>query len=248
MEATARSLKGEISALRAESGEVRAEWVRSVRSKAVGMRFDALSGRAGRNYEEVLITRVSDIGIEFSHRDGLARLSANDLSPSQLDLFGLDPKEAVEAREREAMVRLAYESEVDRAIALAETAEKSREEARQLARAEARRSRDLDRIAALTAASVSSRSRLDEAPRRMGRGSSSVYFHSYSRPGTVSWGCSPAYSGLRLYDIKTWGFSPPGMRTYRPPVVRTCPPPASPPPAPSWRWWSPMDGSCRRRC
>lgn len=206
----------EISRLRVSVDEERLEWIDAARARAVGMRFDRLLGGNGKSYENVTITGVSAIGIEFRHREGLARLSAGDLSPRQRDLFGLDLNESLEARRREEESRLAFESDVDRAVASAKVARKAQEEARQLAQAESRRKRDL--VRGTTRGKTVVATRLLEPPRRFGRARTPVSFEPYHvTPWPVV--CSPVTT-QPVFRVTSWSSAPPHQVSVCPPAVR----------------------------
>ncbi len=219
LETRTKKLRAELDGLTAELDQKRENWVQQIRAKAMGMRFDTLEGRGGRIYEDVWITRVSDIGIEFRHKSGSARLAATDLDAKQLALFGIDLREAREASEKERAAVLAYEASVDRAVAARKAVEEEQASARMLAKVEARRtSEELKKSATdLVAATVSSRSRLNEPPRRV-RSSyygGSVYYSGYRAS------CAPTLYYRNSRSTTMWDL-PPRAPSSPPPVV--CPP------------------------
>lgn len=55
--------------------------------KAVGERIDHLFLKTGRQYDRVIITRVTETGLEISHAHGRARVDSTDLSNALQDRF-----------------------------------------------------------------------------------------------------------------------------------------------------------------
>lgn len=230
LETRTKKLRAELDGLTAELDQKRENWVQQVRAKAMGMRFDTLAGRGGRIYEDVWITRVSDIGIDFRHKSGSARLAAADLDAKQLELFGIDLREALEASEKERAAVLAYEASVDRAMAARKAIEEEAASARMLARTEARRtSEELRKAAAdLAAATASNRSRLNEPPRRF---RSSYYGGSVYYSGFRT-GCSPTLYYRNSRSTTMWDL---------PPRASSCPPPRVVCPSPPGRIIAPFN-------
>lgn len=137
---SAAALRSEVANLAAAASAERDGWIANVRASAVGRNFEILTGSGGRTYEDVTITRVTDVGVEFRHSEGLARLSATDLSPEQHDEFGLDSAASLAALDREKATARAYEAYIeDRMVVVNAEREK-----KQLAAAE----QETERIAA----------------------------------------------------------------------------------------------------
>ncbi len=114
----AEILKGEVAELSGRVERDRSEWLRARRAAAVGRSFATLEGARGRIFEEVVITRVTDVGIEFRHATGSARLAAVELTSDQQGLFGVDPGMAGEALHEEQAIARAYDSWVDERVAI----------------------------------------------------------------------------------------------------------------------------------
>lgn len=85
------------------------------REEAIDQKFDIFSS-AARDYQHVSITTVDELGIEITHRDGKARVAAEDLTDEQINRFGLDRVRAVEARREEQLQALAFEKWVEKSI------------------------------------------------------------------------------------------------------------------------------------
>jgi hypothetical protein len=194
---------------REDLASVKSEWMRAARAAVVGREFAKLSGAAGRTYENAVITRISDVGVEFRHATGTARLAAQELTAAQLDDFGLDAEIASEAIRAEQESAVAYESWVDERVAWADTTRKEEEEAQQIALASVAPARPAPPESDVSS-STWSRTRLNDAPRSVGRGNTTWYpSYSYSyryRPSYVrryvpsrSYIYDPYSSGLPSY-------------------------------------------------
>jgi hypothetical protein len=85
---------------------------RDRRMRSVGQKHDALVLADGRQFSQVTITGVDDVGVSIRHRDGTARLSYWDLSPELQDRYGLEETSALAAIDREERGRKLYESHV----------------------------------------------------------------------------------------------------------------------------------------
>lgn len=55
-----------------------------------GHQLETLTSAEGKTYHDVRISKVTDIGLEFSHSTGLARLTTRDLTTEHRNLFELD--------------------------------------------------------------------------------------------------------------------------------------------------------------
>lgn len=175
-------LRQEIEQGEGEMTAMKGEWTRKVRAASVGRSLDSLSGTNGKVFSEVVITRVTDVGVEFRHSTGTARLSADQLGPEDRDSFALDTAIAQEAIQEESELAAAYDSWVDEGVAANAVREASRQEAllaeredqRQLAVAQARASR----VRADTHDSGASSSALRKQARAFGTGRT-IWYPSY---------------------------------------------------------------------
>lgn len=207
-------LKGEIAARSEELEQARARWVRGNREAALGRSFATFRGAGGRSYEEVVITRVTDIGIEFRHATGIARLAATDLTAEQRDLFGLEVEVSGEALADEGEAARAYASWVDRRVA--------ESTAREEAAADLGERDAPVRGPLLADASPRSRSSLRDEPRSFG--SSTLWTSRYSRwryrdgycpdyyyvapvNRTVVYGAGSGFQNVRVPSAN-WSFTP----------------------------------------
>lgn len=187
LKADRAALQAEISGVVASVEKLHEKWVTDTRAGAVGRSYTWLEAKSGRRYEDVTITKVSDVGIEFRHSTGTARLSATELNAELHEMFALDSAGAMAAIEQERAAAAAYESWIDDRMAVV-TAEK-KEEARIAAEREADRAieqakaRSDARAASLAANENQRSSRLYEAPRSVGSGTTwypdNYYYGTY---------------------------------------------------------------------
>jgi hypothetical protein len=156
------------------------EWIRATRAAVTGREFAKFTGARGRTYENAVITRVTDVGVEFRHATGTARLAATDLTRAQHEMFGLDAEIAGEAIRQEKESSLAYDSWVDERVAAVEAVQKAEEEERAaLAVASTPATHSTPSLAVRSEeTSSSSRSRLSEPPRSFGR-VNTVWYGNY---------------------------------------------------------------------
>jgi hypothetical protein len=110
---SAAGLRSEVANLAAAAAAERENWIASTRAAAVGKNFETFIGSGGRVYEDVTITRITDVGIEFRHSDGLARLPATEVSREFHDDFGLDTNAAIAALDQERATARAYEAYIE---------------------------------------------------------------------------------------------------------------------------------------
>ncbi|WP_193210501.1 hypothetical protein [Luteolibacter marinus] len=219
-------LEDQVAALSAEVAELsscfkrdREEWIRVARGKAMGRTFATFSGAGGKTYQDVEITAITDIGVEFKHATGSARLAATDLTWEQQAEFGVDPREAQEALVAERENAKAYGSWVDNRVASA----MAKKEAAEAARVAAAPVKVRPQPVVASTSSSSSGSRLRDQARSFGRGNT-IWYPSYTRVRYpygygVSYG-SRSYSAVRV-PSSSWSFTPSRTNCYtRPPVVK----------------------------
>lgn len=222
----AEVLKSEVAERTAQVERERTELLRALRAEAVGRSFDRLAGVRGRTFEEVVITRVTDVGIEFRHATGSARLAAAELSSTQQGIFGIDPGIAGEALQEETAIARAYDSWVDERVAVSNAREKA--EQAELLAAEAARPRP---AAPVVASVASARTRLRDEPRDVGRERYTTWYpYSYSRYRYSYYGssynryCAPSPYAVRSYPnirvaSSNWSYTPRASRCSSTPVI-----------------------------
>lgn len=221
-------LKDEMAEHMVRMDRERTEWLQASRSEAVGRSFERLVGTRGRTFEEVVITRVTDVGIEFRHATGSARLAANELTSSQQGLFGIDPGIAGEALHAEKAVARAYESWVDERVAVAKAEHQVAESQRMAAEAARPKARPQPVVASVASANT----RLRDEPRNVGRERSTIWYpssyyysrnrYSYYRPGCTTYTPSPyavrSYPNIRVAS-SNWSYTPSARRCTSTPVI-----------------------------
>jgi hypothetical protein len=213
-------LKSELVERTSQVERERLEMLQALRSQSVGRTYDQLAGARGRTFTEVVITRVTEVGIEFRHATGSARLAAAELTSTQQGMFGIDPGISGEALQQENAVAQAYESWVDERVAVSNDREKSREA--ELLAAEAARLRPQPVVASVAAANT----RLRDKPREMGRERYTTWYpysysrsrYSYCRPG-YTYGTPSPYSVRSSPNISGIGYAPSASRCPSSPVV-----------------------------
>ncbi len=76
------TIRNEVSQLDKEFAGYRGKYRDQARAAAAGEELGELKIRGGRVYHQVVISRVTDVGMEIRHEHGFARLHAPDLDPS----------------------------------------------------------------------------------------------------------------------------------------------------------------------
>ncbi len=101
LESAAEGLEEEIARLGSEFATYRRQHRRQVWEEAKGETWPVLGLPNGKIYEEVAIRRISEVGAEFSHKTGMARIAAPDLPPDWQERFRWDDEERLAALRRE---------------------------------------------------------------------------------------------------------------------------------------------------
>lgn len=190
----AGDLRDEVAQLASAVEEQQENLVRSTRAAAVGKQYVTFTGKGGRSYDQVVIKRITDVGVEIRHANGSARLSAADLTPEQNAEFGLDPQLAFAALAQEKQDARVYEEWLGGQIAMANEAKEASEKAAAAARTEAilvaARARSESIRASANAYESDGGSRLRDQPRSVG----------------TYWG---GYSGRRYYSRSYYRYGNP---------------------------------------
>lgn len=121
-------LQEELAQQGGELAALKGEWTKKTRTAAVGRTFDTFAGKDGRSFTQVVITRVTDVGVEFRHATGTARLAADQLAPEQQLAFALDTELAREAILQENALAADFASWVDQGVADAADREAARQQ------------------------------------------------------------------------------------------------------------------------
>lgn len=83
---------------------------RLARLEAKGEKHAALTTVSGVAYRDLVISRITDIGVIFRHEGGLARVPFTDLSAAWQERFYYDEALALRAQEAETLAKLLRES------------------------------------------------------------------------------------------------------------------------------------------
>jgi hypothetical protein len=218
-------LKDELASLEVSLEAEREGRLRELRAAAIGRSFPQLAGIHGRTFDAVVITRVTDVGIEFRHATGTARIAAAELTPDQQGLFGLDPLIAGEAMEEERELVQAYDRWIDGRLSVA----KVEQEEVASARLALETSRRESTAVAAAAVDSSPRTRLRDEPRPFGSSGRSIWY-PYSYPRTryyytgTGYYCRPTTYTSRTYPnirvaSSNWSYTP-RPRSCSSPVIR----------------------------
>ena len=100
---------------------------RLARLQAQGEELDLLVTNTGEPFHEIVINRVTDIGVTFRHKGGIARVSFPNLPVAWQDRFYYDRDRALRALKNEDLAQLRSNKAVsDQMIAMREENEKER--------------------------------------------------------------------------------------------------------------------------
>jgi chromosome segregation ATPase len=86
-------LLSSVALLDGKFSEYRSEYRRKTWLAAVGENLGTLTLRSGRAYQQVVIRRVTDVGLEIHHADGIARVQGPELENKFQDRFQWDDEE-----------------------------------------------------------------------------------------------------------------------------------------------------------
>lgn len=87
LSATKESLGDAINKTERAFSAYRVSYRNKTWADAVGQKFAVLAIRGGREFREVTITKVTDVGLEIRHEHGIARIQAPDLDQEWQDRF-----------------------------------------------------------------------------------------------------------------------------------------------------------------
>ena len=163
------------------------EDIEAARRAAVGEKHEKLELSMGRVYHDVIITGVDDIGVRFTHRNGVARMDYMNLPTLWKERFYFDVSRFLEARKAERLARYRWDKAVEKQMA------QVKEERKKVA--DQKRIADLELALAQAKRPVQITQVTKSEPRRsssLSRYSSSViYPTSYSSRSSSSTYCPP---------------------------------------------------------
>jgi hypothetical protein len=87
LEMAGNELRGEVAKIEDDFSSYREEYRRKIWVGAIGEHLGNLMLRDGREYRQATITRVTEVGLEIQHADGIARIQAPDLDLKMQDRF-----------------------------------------------------------------------------------------------------------------------------------------------------------------
>ena len=87
LEMAGKEFRGEIAKIENDFSNYREEYRRKTWVGAIGEQLGNLMFRDGREYLQATITRVTEVGLEIQHADGIARIQAPDLDLKMQDRF-----------------------------------------------------------------------------------------------------------------------------------------------------------------
>ncbi len=87
LEVKQERLREAINQLDSDFTQYRTDYCRQVRQAAIGESMGDITLRNGREYKQVKIKQVTDVGLEIRHADGIARIQAPDLDQKIRDRF-----------------------------------------------------------------------------------------------------------------------------------------------------------------
>lgn len=106
-----------VPAVNPEEEEVLAKQRLAARQKAAGEELEFLETTLGDKYHDLVISRVTDIGVVFRHRDGLARVPFSQLPLAWQERFFYDRGKALEAFKSEKMAQARYDEMIEEQLA-----------------------------------------------------------------------------------------------------------------------------------
>ena len=117
-----REIRSEVRGLQDELIDYRGRYRSWARANAVGERFPELRGSNGKIYKEVVIRKVTEVGLEVRHSGGTARIQHHELPAALADRFQFSVTDAQEvlaveaerARANERLAVLALRAEEER--------------------------------------------------------------------------------------------------------------------------------------
>lgn len=92
------------------------EYRLDVRKNAEGVHFDSITTITGKTYKNVFILRVTPIGIEIRHEDGIKRIPSEQLPEAMSDQFQFDPEQRDAALKNEQANWNEHEHEIISAL------------------------------------------------------------------------------------------------------------------------------------
>lgn len=114
------SLHDEVAALEGQRMAFQKAVLQGQRQRALGKSFEVFKPASGREFRQVSVAAIDDVGVTIRHADGSARLHYADLDEGQRVMFGLEADAALAAEAKEAEKAVAYERWIDTCMTTAQ--------------------------------------------------------------------------------------------------------------------------------
>jgi hypothetical protein len=101
LEARRDEIAASIPPLRSQFDDYRKKYRQQTWAAAIGESLGDLEIRGGRIYRKSIINKVSEVGLEIRHEDGIARIQGPDLSMEIQDRFQWDDAERMQRLQKE---------------------------------------------------------------------------------------------------------------------------------------------------
>lgn len=101
LEKTRDQLRSSSATLEEKFSLYRADYRRKTWAAAAGQKVGTLTVRDGREYHDVTITRVTEVGLEIRHEHGIARIQTPDLDQEMQDHFQWNDAERLDHLKKE---------------------------------------------------------------------------------------------------------------------------------------------------
>ena len=115
MPTRASNAQNQISLLKEQIRSAEIQHLVDQRAQATGLKLPILI-TSKREYHDVTIQSISDIGLQITHSTGSTRIVSDMLSAEQLDQFGINPLVAAQKIAEESLLFAKHSAHVDSAI------------------------------------------------------------------------------------------------------------------------------------
>lgn len=169
------TLRMELSKIEGQRLNIRNVVLGDLRQRALGKSFDLFKPVLGREYRNVSVSAIDDVGVTIRHSEGSARLHYADLDEQQHVMFGLDEETSLAAEAKETENAAAYE----RCIETRMTAAFEKEERAAVIEREALAGQQKHSLPAAQQTVVSTYRTLAQPATPVGTGSWNGYYSNY---------------------------------------------------------------------
>jgi hypothetical protein len=206
--------------------------IAAIRRAAVGEKHEKLELNLGRVYHNVTITGIDDIGVKFTHRDGVARIDFLNLPDSWKERFHFDVGRFLETRKAEQLAQYRREKSIDEKMAVIREERKKARDKERIEELELALTKAKNSINKMAQTSKPALTRVSTSLSSLDRYSTVLYPTLYTR--RASYDCPPVTSSGSIGSAYRPTPSCPSPRPVtRVPIVRpsvaVCPPVVRPP-------------------